>query len=252
MEIIRVKYFNDAQELKKISVGDWIDLRANKDIKICNGEYCNIPLGVAMELPAGYEAIIAPRGSTFKNFGLIQVNGIGVVDSSYCGDNDQWFMPVYCLVGRTGSNFTMIKRGDRICQFRIQKIQPEIQFETVTELGGTDRGGLGSTGKNGFVVDVTTLSWEKDRIWKDYCASLEQENVINGVDADIVAVCRKRDNIWSTEFIIGKQYPVVGYFKETRLLKYRLVNERGIRTWVSCEDFEIVKGSDKLDRLNKK
>lgn len=93
-----------------------------------------------MKLPDGYEAHIAPRSSTFKNFGIIQTNSVGVVDNSYSGDNDEWLMPVYAL------RDTVIKAGDRICQFRIVECQPEIVFETVEHLSVIDRGGVGSTG----------------------------------------------------------------------------------------------------------
>ena len=103
-----------------------------------------------MELPRGYEAHVAPRSSTFKNFGILQVNSVGVVDGpdpltgegGYCGDNDQWFMPV--LAARD----TTIHVNDRICQFRIMEQQPQICFEEVAHLEGPDRGGHGSTGKN--------------------------------------------------------------------------------------------------------
>ena len=105
------------------------------------GEFKLIPLGVAMELPKGYEAHIVPRSSTFKNFGIIQTNHQGVIDSSYCGDNDEWKMPVYAM------RDTHIEVNDRICQFRIMENQPKIQFEEVKALTGVDRGGFGTTGK---------------------------------------------------------------------------------------------------------
>ena len=106
------------------------------------GEFKLIPLGVAMELPKGYEAHIVPRSSTYKNFGLIQANHCGIVDGSYCGDNDMWRMPVIAM------RDTTIHVNDRICQFRIMKNQPRICFEQVDHLEGADRGGFGSTGKN--------------------------------------------------------------------------------------------------------
>ena len=105
------------------------------------GEFRLIPLGVAMELPAGYEAHIAPRSSTFKNYGILQTNGVGVVDQSYCGDGDQWHMPVYATRDVT------IPQGARICQFRILENQPRLTFCRVERLEGPDRGGFGSTGK---------------------------------------------------------------------------------------------------------
>lgn len=144
METIRIKYFTDKIEKLCYIDGksDWIDLRAAEDITLKAGEFKLIPLGVAMQLPKGYEAHIVPRSSTFKNFGIIQTNHQGVIDCSYCGDNDQWFMPVYAL------RDTQIHLNDRICQFRIMENQPKITFDEVEVLGGTDRGGFGSTGKN--------------------------------------------------------------------------------------------------------
>lgn len=138
---IKVKYFNGQQPLKKIAKGDWIDLRANEDVVLKAGEYKAIPLGVAMELPSGFEAHVVPRSSTFKNWGILQTNGVGIIDNSYSGDNDQWYMPVYA------TRDTEIKRGDRICQFRILYKQPEVEIITVEKLVNPDRGGLGSTGR---------------------------------------------------------------------------------------------------------
>ena len=97
METIKIKYFTDKIEKLAYIDGksDWIDLRAAESVDMEAGEYRLIPLGVAMELPKGYEAHVVPRSSTFKNFGIIQTNHQGVIDSSYRGDNDQWYMPVY-------------------------------------------------------------------------------------------------------------------------------------------------------------
>ena len=143
METIRIKYFTD--KIDKLTYidgkSDWIDLRAAESVDLKKGEFKLIPLGVAMELPKGYEAHIVPRSSTFKNFGIIQTNHQGVVDCSYCGDNDQCFMPVYAV------RDTHIECNDRICQFRIMENQPKISFQEVAVLEGTDRGGFGSTGK---------------------------------------------------------------------------------------------------------
>jgi dUTP pyrophosphatase len=142
-QTIQVKYFTDKIE-KLTYIGgksDWIDLRAAEDVELKAGEFHLIPLGVAMELPKGYEAHIVPRSSTFKNFGIIQTNHMGIIDETYCGDNDQWFMPAYAL------RDTQIHVNDRICQFRIMEHQPELSFEEVKELKSADRGGLGSTGK---------------------------------------------------------------------------------------------------------
>ena len=151
---IRIKYFEGAKKLEKISKGDWIDLYANKDMFIPEGTRAMIPLGVAMELPEGYEAHLAPRSSTFKTWGIIQTNSVGVVDHSFMGDNDQWHMPVYCLMSKSGMRDsdgrivrgTWIHKGDKIAQFRIMEIQPEISFEEVEHLGNADRNGFGSTG----------------------------------------------------------------------------------------------------------
>ena len=142
-ETIKIKYFTDKIDKLDYIDGksDWIDLRAAENVKLEQGEYKLIPLGVAMELPKGYEAHIVPRSSTFKNYGIIQTNHQAVIDNSYCGDNDQWYIPVYAI------RDTEIHINDRICQFRIMKIQPEIIFNEVEYLGGEERGGFGSTGK---------------------------------------------------------------------------------------------------------
>lgn len=138
---IRIKYFtDDIDRIKPISKGDWIDLRRAESVTLKAGEFRLIPLGVAMELPEGYEAHVAPRSSTFKNFGIIQANSIGIIDNSYNGDNDQWFYPALAV------RDTVINKNDRICQFRIMEIQPAVEFETVERLGNEDRGGWGSTG----------------------------------------------------------------------------------------------------------
>lgn len=140
---IRIKYFyNDIEKLQYIDgKSDWIDLRAAEDVEMKAGEFRLIPLGIAMELPKGYEAHVIPRSSTFKNFGIIQTNSMGLIDESYCGDNDQWFMPALAM------RDTKICKNDRICQFRIMEHQPQLEFESVNTLGHKDRGGLGSTGK---------------------------------------------------------------------------------------------------------
>ena len=143
MPRIRVKYLNErVQKLSYVDgKSDWIDLRAAEDVVMKAGDFYLIPLGVAMELPKGYEAHVVPRSSTYKNFGIIQTNHMGVIDESYCGDHDQWNFPAYAL------RDTEIKEGDRICQFRIMEHQPTIQFEEAESLGNKDRGGIGSTGR---------------------------------------------------------------------------------------------------------
>ena len=142
-ETISIKYFTDAIEKLRYIDGksDWIDLRAAAEVPLKAGEFRLIPLGVAMELPKGYEAHVVPRSSTFKNFGILQVNSMGIIDGSYCGDGDQWFFPALAV------RDTVIHINDRICQFRIMANQPAIQFDEVAHLEGADRGGFGSTGK---------------------------------------------------------------------------------------------------------
>ena len=143
MESIRIKYFTDKIDKLEYIDGksDWIDLRASETVELKAGEFKLIPLGVAMQLPKGYEAHVVPRSSTFKNYGLLQVNSCGIIDGSYCGDEDMWRMPVYAPRG------TVINVNDRICQFRIVENQPQIVFEEVSALGNSNRGGFGSTGK---------------------------------------------------------------------------------------------------------
>ncbi len=143
MPSIRINTFTD--KIDKLTYvdgkSDWIDLRASEDVELKAGEFKLIPLGVAMELPKGYEAHLVPRSSTFKNYGILQTNSCGIIDCSYCGDEDMWRMPVYA------TRDTMIHQNDRICQFRIVENQPKITFDEVESLGNADRGGFGSTGR---------------------------------------------------------------------------------------------------------
>lgn len=139
---IKIKYFTDEiDKIEKIEKGDWIDLRSAEDVELKAGEFKLISLGVAMQLPKGYEAHIVPRSSTFKNFGIIQTNHQAVIDEIYCGDNDIWKYPALAM------RDTVIHKNDRICQFRIVKKMPKVKFEEVEMLGNKDRGGIGSTGK---------------------------------------------------------------------------------------------------------
>nr|DAH09613.1 MAG TPA: dUTPase [Caudoviricetes sp.] len=142
-ETINIKYLTDIIDKLTYIDGksDWIDLRAAETVDMEPMEFKLIPLGIAMQLPAGYEAHVIPRSSTFKNFGIIQANSMGLIDESYCGDNDQWYFPAIAL------RKTTIRTNDRICQFRIMKHQPQIEFREVDSLNNESRGGIGSTGK---------------------------------------------------------------------------------------------------------
>ena len=144
METIKIKYFSeDIEKLRYIGGNsDWIDLRAAEDVTMKKGEFRLIRLGVAMELPQGYEAHVVPRSSTYKNFGLIQTNHMGVIDESYKGDADEWKWPALAL------RDTEVHAGDRLCQFRIMKHQPQINFIEVQTLENEDRGGFGTSGIN--------------------------------------------------------------------------------------------------------
>lgn len=138
---IRIKYHHpQLPRLEKLEQGDWIDLRAAEEAELKAGDFRLISLGISVALPAGYEAHVAPRSSTFKNWGIIQTNSVGVIDESYSGDGDVWKMPVYA------TRDTVIHFGDRICQFRIVEKMPAVELREVDSLGGADRGGFGSTG----------------------------------------------------------------------------------------------------------
>ena len=138
---IKVKYHSNIYPLEKRENGDWIDLRAAEDISMKAGEFKLISLGVSMQLPDGYEALIVPRSSTFKNWGVLQTNHCGVIDNSYCGDNDIWMFPALA------TRDVFIEKNSRICQFRIQQKMQYVSFETVDNLGNPDRKGFGSSGR---------------------------------------------------------------------------------------------------------
>ena len=142
-QTLDIKYFSDKIDRLEYIDGksDWIDLRAAEDVEFKQGEFKLIPLGIGIRLPEGYEAHMVPRSSTFKNYGLIQANHMGVIDCSYCGDNDQWFVPMIAM------RDTVVHANDRICQFRIMENQPRLIFNEVEHLDAVDRGGFGSTGK---------------------------------------------------------------------------------------------------------
>ena len=141
---IDIMYHNpDLIPINLLEKGDWIDLRAAKEYKLFSGEFYLIDLGISIKLPEGYEAHIVPRSSSFKNWGIIQTNGIGIIDNSYCGENDVWMMPVLATKGAD------IHVNDRVCQFRIVKKMPNnIRINTVEHLDTQNRGGFGSTGTN--------------------------------------------------------------------------------------------------------
>lgn len=141
MEKIQIKYFDkEIDKIEKISQGDWIDLRSAENVHLWKGDFYLIPLGVGMKLPEGYEANIVPRSSTYKNFKILQTNCFAVIDNSYSGEYDEWKLPVIAMED------TVIFKNDRICQFRINKVQPAIEFEEVEHLDEHSRGGIGSTG----------------------------------------------------------------------------------------------------------
>ena len=142
METIKIKYFDkEIDKIEKINKGDLIDLRAAETVEMKKGDFKLIKLGVGMKLPEGYKANVYPRSSTYKNFGIILANSVGQIDNSYSGDADEWRFPAIAM------RDTIIHKNDRICQFEIQKIQPEIEFIEVEHLAEESRGGIGSTGK---------------------------------------------------------------------------------------------------------
>lgn len=142
MKKLKIKLVRGANTISLQHKSDWIDLRAAEETKLRAGDYKAIPLGVAMELPRGYEAIVAPRSSTFKHYGILAANSIGVIDEAYKGDGDEWHFLAYA------TRDTVVHEGDRICQFRIIKHQPNFIMRFVDRLGGKNRGGIGSTGRS--------------------------------------------------------------------------------------------------------
>lgn len=139
---VEIKYHNDILPIKKMTNGDWTDLRAAEDVHMDAGDYRLISLGISMKLPEGYEAHIVPRSSTYRRWGIIQANHMGVIDNSYSGDNDIWMFPAIAI------RDTDIYKNDRICQFRIVEKQPDFNFIEVEHMGDPDRGGFGSSGRN--------------------------------------------------------------------------------------------------------
>lgn len=142
LKTIKIKYVkNGMEKIEQIANGDWIDLRIAEDVTLEAGEFKLIPLGIAMMLPKGYEALVIPRSSTFKKYGIIQANSIGLIDETYCGDNDEWKFPAYA------TKAICISKNTRICQFRILKHQSALAIIEVEHLSDNDRGGFGSTGE---------------------------------------------------------------------------------------------------------
>ena len=139
--IVNIKYHADITPLEMTDKGDWIDLRVAEDVELKAGEFKIISLGVSMKLPEGYEAVIIPRSSTFKTWGILQTNHFGLIDNSYCGDNDIWRFPALA------TRDVLIEKNSRICQFRIQHKMGRVTFNTVEHLSNIDRGGFGSSGK---------------------------------------------------------------------------------------------------------
>ena len=137
---IPIKYHADIIPLEKTENGDWIDLRVAEDVEMKKDEFKLISLGVSMKLPEGYEALVIPRSSTFKNWGIRQTNSVGLIDNSYCGNDDIWMFPALA------TRDVFIEKNSRICQFRIQKKMGDLIFNPVDELDDENRGGFGSSG----------------------------------------------------------------------------------------------------------
>lgn len=159
LEQILIKYLPGSPHLQQLEKGSWIDLYVYEDVTLKAGERTYISQGISMRLPKGYEAIMAPRSSTFKRWGILQSNSIGVIDSTYCGNDDVWMFPALATRDIT------IPAGTRICQFRIQKEQPKIDFQEVDSLTDKNRGGLGSSGITG--EDLMVYSSAAMRKFKD-------------------------------------------------------------------------------------
>lgn len=138
---LRIKNLGGLERPLMVGLGDWVDIAVPEDIEMKAGEYKEIPLGIALELPKGCEAIMAPRSSTFRKYGIILTGSIGVIDEAYNGDDDEWKFPAYA------TRDTKICKGDRICQFRTFAHQGDVMLHYVDSLNNASRGGLGSTGQ---------------------------------------------------------------------------------------------------------
>jgi dUTP pyrophosphatase len=140
---VLIKYHDkELGKIEKLPVGDWIDLRSAERVDLDAGQFRIISLGISMKLPEGYEAHVVPRSSTFKKWGILMTNGVGIIDESYCGDGDVWKFPALAM------RSTTIFKGDRICQFRIMPKMLEVVITEVEHMDDPDRGGLCSTGKD--------------------------------------------------------------------------------------------------------
>ena len=138
---LRVKYHtNGIKPLEQVDGSDWIDLRTANEERLDAGDFKLLSLGVSIQLPPNCEGVIIPRSSTFKKWGILQANSCGLIDESYCGDNDVWMFPAMA------TEDIVIPANTRLCQFRVQKKMGTVEFKTVDQLNNEDRGGFGSTG----------------------------------------------------------------------------------------------------------
>jgi dUTP pyrophosphatase len=182
IEKVKIKYLSDIDKLEKINKGDWIDLRCAEDTELKAGEYKLVPLGIAMELPSGYEALVAPRSSTFKNYGVLLANSLGIIDETYKGDNDEWRFLAYA------TRDIVIPKNERICQFRIIEHQPHLMFEEVECLGNDDRGGIGSTGKDVFENDYA-VKGKRYRVIQDNESHFRPGDIVVALEESDVPYC---------------------------------------------------------------
>ena len=158
MKDIPIRYLDGAKELVINPKGNCIDVYAYEDMFIPYMGYAMINLGFAMQLPEGKIAKLYPRSSTFKTWGLIQTNHTGIIDESYCGNDDIWHLPVQCTMPKqvekvkiNGHKVTVagtwVKKDDKIAQFEIVDAMEMPTFKKVEDLGNYNRGGFGSTGE---------------------------------------------------------------------------------------------------------